>query len=105
MVALFPIQKPTKILRITVLIGSALFSGLIWWQQSLARKEHAGEFEKLPSKIASEVVKIVPKGFAQAQAQTQWGLSDEKLALLSVGLLLPVIGFLIALWLIWVLLR
>lgn len=76
-----PIQQATWIHRLILFIGCVLFSVLIYWQQSLARKERAGEFEKLPGKIASEVVKIMPKGLAQVQSR--WGLSDEQLALLS----------------------
>src|SRR5262245_23062744 len=78
----FPIKKRKKWHRITVLVGCVVFSGLIYWQQSIARRERSEDFQKLPGRIASEVVKILPQGQSLASQQSRWGLTNDRLALL-----------------------
>src|SRR4051794_23785877 len=78
----FPVRKPTIAYRVIVLATCAILSALIWWQQSVARQQQSGEFEKLPAKIADEVVKILPKG-SGGQSSSTWGLTNQQLALLS----------------------
>lgn len=76
-----PIQQATTTHRVILFVACVIFSGLIYWQQSVARKERSSEFEKLPGKIAGEVVKIIPKGLSVQTSR--WGLTADQLALLS----------------------
>jgi hypothetical protein len=78
----FPIQHARATHRLSLFVGCVIFSGLIYWQQSSARRERSTEFEKPPGKIASEVVKIMPKDSANAKT-SRWGLTADQLALLS----------------------
>ena len=77
----FPIEHPRRTHRLALLVACMALSALIWWQQLSERRERDAQSRKLPAQIASEVVKILPKGLTPSTSR--WGLADTRLGLLA----------------------